>query len=118
MAVYNGERYLEASIESILGQTCRDFEFIIIDDGSQDSSAVLLNRYARGDTRLRVHHQQHSGLVVALNVGCRLAQGKYIARMDADDIAFPDRLQRQLEFLEGNSEVGLLGGACVLINAN
>jgi cellulose synthase/poly-beta-1,6-N-acetylglucosamine synthase-like glycosyltransferase len=117
MAVYNGERYLQESLESILAQTSRDFEFIVVDDGSEDGSAVLLNHYAQSDTRLRVHRLEHSGVVGALNAGCRLAQGKYIVRMDADDIAFPDRLQRQIDFLERNPEVALLGGAYVLMNA-
>ena len=118
MAVYNGARYLQESIDSVLAQTVCDFEFVIVNDGSEDNTTGLLNHYEQSDTRIRIHPQEHSGLVVSLNTGCRLARGKYIARMDADDIAFPDRLQRQIDFLEGHPDIALLGGAYVLINGN
>jgi Glycosyl transferase family 2 len=118
MAVHNGAKYLQESIESILAQTFRDFEFIIIDDGSEDNTISLLNYYRGRDQRIHAHHQKHNGLVASLNRGCQLARGKYIARMDYDDIAFPDRLQRQMDFVEANPEVALLGGAYVVIDGN
>jgi hypothetical protein len=111
MSVFNGERFLRGAVESILNQTFRDFEFIIIDDGSTDATPYLLDRYAASDSRMRVFHQENRGLIQSLNRGCGLAQGKYIVRMDADDVAMPDRIVRQIDFLEKNPEVALLGGA-------
>lgn len=109
MSVYNGERYLEDAIESILGQTFHDFEFIIINDGSTDGTKDTLTRYQRMDDRIRVYDQENRGLIAALNRGCQLARGKYIARMDADDISLPERLARQLYYMEAHPEVGVLG---------
>lgn len=116
MPVYNGERYLPQAIESILGQTLRDFEFIILNDGSTDGTASLIERYARVDSRIRVYHQENRGLVVAINRLLALSQGAYVARMDADDISLPHRLEAQLSFLEANSSVAAVGGAIELIS--
>jgi glycosyltransferase involved in cell wall biosynthesis len=116
MSVYKGERFLRESVESILDQGFCNFEFIIIDDGSTDSSASLLDSYQRNDPRVRVYHQENRGLVESLNCGCGLARGKYIARMDADDIAVRDRLMKQIEFMEEHPEVAVLGGAIEVIN--
>ena len=99
MSVFNGEPYLRESVESILSQTFRDFEFIIINDGSTDGTADILTHYQRIDPRLAVHHQQNKGLIDSLNTGCGLARGRYIARMDDDDVALPGRLERQISFL-------------------
>jgi glycosyltransferase involved in cell wall biosynthesis len=109
MSVFNGERYLRESIESILAQTFGDFEFIIINDGSTDRTGDILLHYQKIDCRVTVHHQPNKGLIAALNTGCGLARGRYIARMDADDIALPDRLERQIDYLEHNPQVALLG---------
>src|ERR1700735_3442488 len=95
MRVFNGEQYLAEAVESILGQSFDDFEFIVINDGSTDHSAAILESYMNKDTRLRVYHQDNKGIVEALNLGCAIARGKYIARTDADDIAIGDRLMRQ-----------------------
>ena len=111
MSVFNGERFLREAVESILGQSFRDFEFIIINDGSTDGTAAMLDSYARSDSRVRVYHQENKGLIASLNRGCGLARGKYIVRMDADDVSMPDRLERQIGFLENHEKVGLLGGA-------
>ena len=111
MTVLNGERFLREAIDSILSQTFSDFEFIIINDGSTDGTAAILDSYARSDSRVRVYHGEHKGRVESLNRGCGLAQGKYIALMDADDVSTPDRLERQIGFLESHEKVGLLGGA-------
>jgi len=82
MSVFNGERFLREAIESILSQTFRDFEFIIINDGSTDGTASILDSYATSDTRVCVYHQENKGLVESLNCGCGLARGLYIARIE------------------------------------
>ncbi len=116
MCVYNGERYLTAAVDSILGQTMRDFEFVIVDDGSTDGTGAILRRYAETDDRVRVATRPHRGLIESLNDGCGLARGRYIARMDADDIALPDRLAKQVAFLDEHSEVSVVGGTIQMIN--
>lgn len=109
MPVYNGEKYLAEAIESILNQSFDDFEFIIIDDGSTDGTAAILAKYERKDARICIHHQTNQGVIAALNKGIKLTQGKYIARMDADDVSLPERLARQVDFLETHPEIGVLG---------
>jgi len=118
MSVFNGEPYLRESVESILSQTFRDFEFIIINDGSTDGTADILTHYQRIDPRLAVHHQQNKGLIDSLNTGCGLARGRYIARMDDDDVALPGRLERQISFLEQNPQVALLGTSVNIIDVS
>jgi len=109
MSVYNGLPYVSKAVESVLAQTLENFEFIIIDDGSTDGSSELLDRYSVADDRIRVFHQPNGGLPAALNRGIEVARGKYIARMDADDISLPDRLMEQYAFMESNPGVGVLG---------
>src|ERR1700722_13117089 len=118
MSVYNGDPFLAEAVESILNQSFRNFEFIVIDDGSTDRSASIISEYQRSDPRMQVHHQENRGLVESLNRGCRLARGTYIARMDADDVAVSDRFMRQMEFMEQHPEVGVLGGAVEFINSD
>jgi GT2 family glycosyltransferase len=96
MSVYNGEKYLSQAIDSVLAQTYTNLELIIVDDGSVDSTAQVLRTYA-SDCRVRTVHQENSGYVRAWNLAIRLARGPIIARMDADDICMPTRLERQLE---------------------
>ena len=91
MSIYNGERYLSQTIESILSQENVDMEFIIIDDGSTDSSSELLNDWAKKDKRIRLFAQSNQGLTKALIKGCAVAEGKYIARQDCGDISLPTR---------------------------
>lgn len=110
MSVFNGQQFLAEAVESILKQSFRDFEFVIIDDGSTDETPKILNEYAGRDTRIRLVRQQNKGRAESLNIGIGLAKGKYIARMDADDISLPNRFQEQVEFLEQHPDVGLLGG--------
>lgn len=117
MSVFNGEHFLPEAVESILGQHFRDFEFIIIDDGSTDRSAAILDSYPDRDARVRVYHEEHAGLVKSLNRGCDLALGKYLGRMDADDIASSDRLALQVDFMEAHPEIGVLGGAAEWIDS-
>ncbi|HST79807.1 MAG TPA: glycosyltransferase [Verrucomicrobiae bacterium] len=117
MSVLDGERFLHTAVESILGQSFGDIEFIIVDDGSGDRTASMLDSYERLDSRVRVCHQENRGLVESLNRACALARGKYIARMDADDIAVRDRLGWQVDFMEKHPEVAALGGSVELIDA-
>jgi hypothetical protein len=117
MPVYNAKRYLEEAIESILGQTFGDFEFLIIDDGSTDRSLAILKRYAAQDARIRLSSGPNAGYVVRLNEMLHQARGDLIARMDADDVALPDRFARQVDFLRSHSEVDVVGGALELINS-
>lgn len=117
MVTCNVERFLAESIESILGQSFKDFEFIIIDFGSTDKSKAIATSYAASDPRIIFREIAHCTLPEARNAGCRLARGRYIAIMDSDDIAAPDRLMLELEFMEKHPEVGLLGGATEWIDA-
>jgi glycosyltransferase involved in cell wall biosynthesis len=109
MAVYDGETYLDEAIQSVLNQTFDDFEFIVINDGSTDGTAKIIERYRRGDRRIRVYEQPNRGLVVALNRGFELARGEYIARMDADDVCVPERIAAQVAFMDARQEVGVCG---------
>lgn len=109
MPVYNGEKHLKEAVESILNQTYSNFEFIIINDGSTDGTAEILERYRQRDYRIQVYGQSNHGLVMSLNRGLELAQGKYIARMDADDISLPERFAAQVSFMEKHPEIGICG---------
>lgn len=111
MPVYNAQRYLAAAVESILNQTLTDFEFLIVDDGSTDRSLKILQRYAQQDPRIRLISRANTGFVRALNEMLPLAQAELIARMDADDVAMPERLARQVAFLQHHPEVVCVGGA-------
>jgi glycosyltransferase involved in cell wall biosynthesis len=101
MSVYNGAGGLAATLDSVLGQQDCDLEFIVVNDGSTDSSGQILDQYAACDRRLRVLHQENAGLTRSLIRGCDLARGEFIARQDADDLSLPARLKEQCEFLRG-----------------
>jgi len=110
MPVYNGERFLAAAARSVLVQSFGDFELIVVNDGSTDRTATVLQALCEEDRRIRVINQPtNAGIAAALNVGCRAATGEVIARMDADDITLPERFGRQIEFLNENPDIGLLG---------
>jgi glycosyltransferase involved in cell wall biosynthesis len=112
MPVYNGEKYLREAVESILMQSIEDFEFIIVDDSSTDKSPEILNGYLQRDHRIKmIRNIQNIGLTRSLNRAIKEAKGEYIARMDADDIAMKQRLEKQVEFMEVNPDVLLLGTA-------
>lgn len=115
MTVYNGMPYLRDAVESVLGQTYRDFRLIVIDDGSNDGSGGYLD--ALTDPRLVVVHQANQGQHKAANRGIAMAEGEFIARMDADDVAQPDRLAKQVAFLDANPHVGLVGGQILRMGA-
>lgn len=103
MPVYNSEKFLAEAIESILNQTYTDFEFLIIDDGSTDRAPEIIHSYL--DSRIRYfRNEQNLGITKSLNLGIDLAKGEYIARMDADDISYPERLQKQFDFITNHSD--------------
>jgi glycosyltransferase involved in cell wall biosynthesis len=115
MSVYNGERYLREAVESILGQTFTNFEFIIIDDGSIDQTAMILQTI--DDERIRVfRNQKNIGLASSLNRGLGLARGEYVARMDADDISLPERFEKQVEFLDNHPMACVVSGGYISVD--
>jgi glycosyltransferase involved in cell wall biosynthesis len=117
MPVYNSEDYLTLAVESILNQTFSDFEVIIIDDGSTDKTAEILDRY-RDRRIIHLQNEKYLGLARSLNRGLTNARGKFIARMDADDISLPRRFELQVRHAEAHPEIGLLGGWAELIDDN
>lgn len=117
MPVYNSEKYVASAIDSILNQTCVDFELLIFDDGSTDKSWEIISQYAKIDKRIvPFRSETNSGYVVHLNNGVMRAVGDFIARMDSDDIALPDRLALQLDFLRSNPNVGVVGTSSIQID--
>ena len=111
MVVRNMERFVGEAVESILNQTYRDFEFIIVDFGSIDQSRAIISSYQAQDRRVRLEVVSPCSLPEARNASCGFARGRYIALMDADDVSFPERLERQVAYLEKHPEVALLGSA-------
>ena len=114
MPVYNGEKYLNEAIDSILQQFFIDFEFIIINDGSTDRSREIIESYK--DDRIILINQKKQGVAKSINYGIKRANGKYIARMDADDISYPDRLEIQVNYLENNMKLIAVGSNADVIN--
>lgn len=108
MSVYNGEDYLAAAIESILAQSFDDFEFLILNDGSNDSSRAIIDDFAAKDGRIRAIHRENRGLIASLNQLIDEAKAPIIARMDGDDIALPERFERQFRFLADNPDYGVI----------
>jgi glycosyltransferase involved in cell wall biosynthesis len=115
MPVYNAEKYLTEAIESILEQTYEYFEFIIINDGSTDSSSIIIDSYAEIDSRIRHVKNKNQGISLSLNDGINIAKGEFIARMDADDISLSTRFEEQVKFMENNPEIGVCGTWAKLI---
>lgn len=108
MSVYNGEEYLNEAIDSVLDQTFKDFELIVINDCSNDKTAEILRQYESTDARVKVHtNEQNLRLPSSLNKAISLAEGEYIARMDADDICLPNRLETQYAFMQSHPDVAL-----------
>jgi glycosyltransferase involved in cell wall biosynthesis len=119
MPVYNGERHLERAIRSILFQSFKDFKFLIIDDGSTDSSLNIINRYKQQDSRIHVLVNSHNlGLIGTLNKGLDAIETKYVARMDCDDYALPTRLEKQVDLMEASPFVGACGTWITVKNAS
>jgi glycosyltransferase involved in cell wall biosynthesis len=119
MPVFNAQNYLRSAIESILKQSFRDFELLIIDDGSRDKSLQIVQRFAKEDKRVRIiRNTTHKGLVKTLNHGLKLAKAPLVARMDSDDIASSDRLRKQYQFLSQNPQFVAVGSNVELIDAD
>lgn len=116
-AVYNGELYLKETIESILSQTYINFEHIIIDNNSTDRTPEIIKYYAETDKRIIVIQEKMPGPAYARNAGLNIAKGEWIAILDADDIALPERLELQLNYIEKHPGVCLLGSGCTTIDA-
>lgn len=116
MSVYNGEEYLNEAIDSILSQTFKSFEFIIINDGSTDSSSKIIRSYT--DSCIVLIEQENTGLSKALNIGIGRARSDLIARMDADDINMPERIKLQYEFLKEHPECVAVGSNAEVIDMN
>ena len=119
MSVYNGGKYLTESINSILEQTHTDFEFIIVNDGSSDNTRDVIEKSASIDNRIvMINQKKNRGLAKSLNAGIRMAKGKFIARQDADDISFPERLEKQLAIFKRSPDTILCGTWFEEINEN
>jgi glycosyltransferase involved in cell wall biosynthesis len=117
MPAYNAEKYIAAAIESVLSQTFKDFELLVVDDGSTDRTQPIIDQYRRADERVvLLKNDQNLRLAKTLNRGIEAARGKYVARMDADDISLPERLEKQIDFLEKNSEVSIVGGTMEVVD--
>ena len=112
---FNGEKYLGQAIESNLAQDCPDFEFLILDDGSLDRSKEIIKRFATLDKRIKPFFLKKQGLVSILNFGLENSKGKYIARMDSDDISLPNRFSTQINYLN-QPNIGLVGSGIYVVN--
>jgi glycosyltransferase involved in cell wall biosynthesis len=117
MPIYNAGAFLPTAIESIINQTYKDFELLLINDCSTDGSLEVMQRYAAANPALRViQTERNLGLIGSLNVGFAAARGAYIARMDQDDIALPARFEKQVAFLEANPDVAIVGSHVQVIS--
>ena len=117
MAVRDGERFLREAVDSVFAQSFRDFELVVIDDGSRDSTGELLEGLA--DSRMRLlRNAEPQGLAWSLNRALSTVSGEFVARMDADDICLPARLAKQVAFLSDRPNVAIAGSASVLIDSN
>jgi len=114
MSLYNSEKYLREAIDSVLSQTFTDFEFVIIDDGSTDSSASIVQSY--DDPRIMFFRQKNKGLPAALNAAICCSQADFVARMDPDDICFPERLEKQYAYMQRHPDIQVLGSSVMCID--
>jgi len=118
MPVFNGAAYLGNAIESVLAQTLGDFELLVFDDGSTDETPVVLASHERRDSRIQVLRRSHRGLTPLLNEGLHLARGRFLARMDADDLCLADRFARQIAYLEEHPECVAVGAQVIAIDSD
>jgi glycosyltransferase involved in cell wall biosynthesis len=118
MPVYNEERFLAEAIESVLAQTYRDFELIILNDGSKDRTLEIAQSYARQDSRIRVESHENIGLALSNNKGLALAANEWVGRMDGDDVMMPNRLESNIAFLKEHPECDVVAGWCIHIDVD
>ena len=118
MSVYNGECWLKESIKSVLVQTFKDFEFIIVNDGSTDGSLHIIEQFADQDSRIRIFDKPNTGLADSLNYGIERARSNWIARIDADDLCAPRRLEKQIKLIRSDKDLVLVGTGLKLIDKN
>lgn len=118
LSVYNGEKYIEQAIKSVENQTFKDWELIIVDDGSNDKTEIIVEKYLNIDNRIKYYKKINSGLTKSLNFGLKKVKGKYIARLDADDIWMENKLEQQVKVLEQNEEIYICGCAFSEIDEN
>lgn len=119
MSVFNGERFLRDSVLSIFDQTFKDFEFIVVNDGSTDNSLKILNDFQKIDSRIKIiSNEKNLGLTKSLNVAIRESKGEYLARLDAGDLSLPERIEKQVTFLDKNPDIGLVGSFMHIIDVN
>ncbi len=114
--VYNGEPYMDRALPSILAQTYKDFEWVIVDDGSEDRTGELLQQVAAKDARIKILTPGRLGRTKALNFAVENAQGEYIVQQDWDDISYPERIEKQVTFLEAHPRVGVVGSFYVIVD--
>mgnify|MGYP003687353709 CR=1 FL=1 len=118
MPAFNAEKYIVESINSIINQTYKEWELIIINDGSSDKTASIIKEFSTKDSRIiSLENEENKGLVYTRNRGLKEAKGTFIANLDSDDIAYPERLEKQVEFMVENPQVVLLGTACETIDS-
>lgn len=114
---YNSEKYIKKSIESIIHQTYNKLEIIVLDDGSTDNSLEIINTCAKADSRIKVlKHDKNETLIPSLNEMISLAEGEYIARMDADDVSVPERIEKQIKYLETNYDIDVCGSSVIVVD--
>ncbi len=119
MSAYNSEKYVAEAIESILNQTFKDFEFIIVNDGSTDKTVEIIKKYAKSDERIKfIDNKKNAGIVAALNQGLDFCHGEYIARMDSDDISLPERFEKQAKYMDKHPECGACSTWAELFGSN
>jgi len=116
MPLYNGEKYILEAVESVLNQTCKEFELIIVDDGSTDNSVKIVKSFK--DERIKLIESKHAGIVEALNLGIRISQGEYIIRADADDVSELNRFEILLNYMEANKDISITGSWATTMNKN
>lgn len=116
MPVYNAEVYLRSAVQSVLDQTYRDFELVVVDDGSRDGSLAILQEFAAGDPRVKIVSRPNTGIVGALNDGIASSSAELIARMDSDDLCEPERFAKQIAFMDANPDHVLVGSQVMLID--
>lgn len=116
ISAFNAQRYLAEAMQSVLNQTFRDFEVIVVDDGSTDATKSMLDAIAKADPRVRVISRANKGLTVSLNEALAVARAPLVARMDADDVALPERFAKQVAFLAEHPEVVVVGSAVELVD--